>query len=69
MEPTKTALIVGASGVIGKNLTNYLRSLPGWRVIGTSRKLLPGNVETVVVDLLDEADVVAQFAGLDTVTR
>jgi len=55
--------------VIGKNLTNYLRSLPGWRVIGTSRKLLPGNVETVVVDLLDEADVVAQFAGLDTVTR
>jgi len=69
MEYSKTALIVGASGVIGKNLTAYLQSLPGWKVIGTSRKPLPGNGETVVVDLLDEADVAAQFAPLDTVTH
>lgn len=69
MEHSKTALIVGASGVIGKNLTAHLQSLPDWKVIGTSRKPLPGNVETVVVDLLDEADVAAQFAPLDTVTH
>lgn len=69
MEPLKTALIVGASGVIGKNLTAYLQSLPDWRVIGTSRKPLPGNVETVTVDLLDKTDVAAKFASLDMVTH
>jgi nucleoside-diphosphate-sugar epimerase len=69
MEHSKTALVVGASGVIGKNLTAYLQSLPDWKVIGTSRKPLPGNVETIVVDLLDEADVAAKFAALDTVTH
>lgn len=69
MEHTKIALVVGASGVIGKNLTAYLQSLPEWRVIGTSRKPLPDNVETVVVDLLDAADVATQFATLGTVTH
>lgn len=69
MELLKTALVVGASGVIGKNLTAYLQSLPGWKVIGTSRKPLPGNIETIVVDLLDKADVAAQFAALDSVTH
>lgn len=69
MKNIKTALVVGASGVIGKNLVAYLQSLPGWKVIGTSRKALPGNVETVVVNLLDEADVSTKFASLDTVTH
>ncbi len=69
MENPKTALVVGASGVIGKNLTAYLQSMPGWNVIGTSRKPLPANVETIVVDLLDEADVAVQFARLDHVTH
>lgn len=69
MEHSKTALVAGASGVIGKNLTAYLQSLPDWKVIGTSRKPLHGNIETVVVDLLDEADVAAKFATLDTVTH
>lgn len=69
MENPKTALVVGASGVIGKNLTAYLQSMPGWNVIGTSRKPLPPNVETIVVDLLDGADVAIQFARLDHVTH
>ena len=69
MENLKTALVVGASGVIGKNLTAYLQSLPDWKVIGTSRKPLPGNVETIAVDLLDEADVATQFATLNNVTH
>ncbi|MGX5857675.1 SDR family oxidoreductase [Dyadobacter jiangsuensis] len=69
MENLKTALVVGASGVIGRNLIAHLRSLPDWKVIGTSRKPLPGSVETIVVDLLDEADVATQFATLDHVTH
>ena len=69
MENLKTALVVGASGVIGRNLIAHLRSLPDWKVIGTSRKPLPGSVETIVVDLLDEADVATQFATLGHVTH
>ncbi|WP_353719191.1 SDR family oxidoreductase [Dyadobacter sp. 676] len=69
MGQLKTALVVGASGVIGRNLVAHLQSLPGWRVIGTSRNALPGSVDTVTVDLLDVTDVTARFAGLDTVTH
>ena len=69
MEHSKTALVVGASGVIGKNLTAHLHSLPDWKVIGTSRKPLPGNIETIVVNLLDETDVAAKFAKLNHVTH
>ncbi|WP_291148449.1 NAD-dependent epimerase/dehydratase family protein [Flavobacterium sp. UBA7680] len=32
-----TALVVGANGVIGKNLIDYLLSTENWEVIGLSR--------------------------------
>src|SRR5271154_5914872 len=34
----KTVLIVGASGVIGAAAVEHFASLPGWRVIGLSRR-------------------------------
>ncbi|CAG7638070.1 hypothetical protein PAESOLCIP111_03909 [Paenibacillus solanacearum] len=32
----KTALVVGANGVIGRNLIDYLVTLPDWDIIGVS---------------------------------
>lgn len=34
----KVALVVGANGVIGRNLIDHLISLPDWDVIGVSRR-------------------------------
>jgi len=57
--PTKTVLIVGASGVIGAATIEHFARLPGWRVIGVSRR--PADVspevayEHVALDLTDAA--------------
>ncbi|WP_448635487.1 NAD-dependent epimerase/dehydratase family protein [Pedobacter panaciterrae] len=34
----KTALVVGANGIIGTNLINYLEELGTWDIIGLSRR-------------------------------
>lgn len=51
----KTALVVGAHGVIGRRLIEHLASLPDWDVIGVSRRGGPAGdgVRHVAVDLLD----------------
>lgn len=43
----KTALVVGANGVIGRNLIEYLATLQGWDIIGVSRRA--GNPRTAYV--------------------
>ncbi|MGQ0652792.1 MAG: SDR family oxidoreductase [Betaproteobacteria bacterium] len=52
----KTAVVVGALGVIGRYIVEKLASLPDWRVIGLSRR--KGNdregVRFVAVDLLKD---------------
>lgn len=66
----KTALVVGASGVIGQNLIQYLSSLPDWKVIGLARKRLSGSSATYLsVDLLDKEDTYEKFKGLPEVTH
>ncbi|TDW97205.1 SDR family oxidoreductase [Dinghuibacter silviterrae] len=58
----KTALIVGAKGVIGQNLADHLRKLPDWNVIGLSRR--DGGP-----DLIDRDDVERKLGTLTEVTH
>jgi nucleoside-diphosphate-sugar epimerase len=70
-EQIKTAAVVGALGVIGRNLIAYLETLPGWNVLGLSRRSpdYPTTSRYVSVDLLDAADCKAKLAGLRDVTH
>lgn len=55
----RTALIAGATGIVGRNLAEHLRQ-QNWTVFGLARRpvLLPG-VEAVPADLLDPASLAA----------
>lgn len=73
MPPTKknVALVVGAGGVIGKNLVEHLATLDGWDVIGLSRRGgdSTDRVRQLRVDLLDRADCQAKLRELTSVTH
>jgi len=71
MEQTKVALVVGARGVIGTKLVEYLESLPDWGVVGLSRRggVDSAKVRHVAVDLLDPDDTRAKLSGLTDVTH
>ncbi|WP_344219261.1 SDR family oxidoreductase [Kribbella sancticallisti] len=71
MNEKKVALVVGARGVIGTNLVEYLETLPDWRVIGLSRRggTDSERVRHVPVDLLDPDDTRAKLSGLAEVTH
>ncbi|MET8999948.1 SDR family oxidoreductase [Amycolatopsis sp. NPDC004169] len=61
----KTALVAGANGIIGRTLTEHLRT-SGWDVTGLSRRGGPG---TIAVDLLDADDTRAKLAPLTGTTH
>ncbi|GAA4014779.1 SDR family oxidoreductase [Allokutzneria multivorans] len=74
----KVALVVGANGVIGRNLIEHLTTLPDWEVIGLSRRggapeseseSESERVRHVAVDLLDAEDTRAKLSGLSEVTH
>ncbi|WP_130617512.1 SDR family oxidoreductase [Dyella amyloliquefaciens] len=69
--PSKVALVVGAQGVIGRNLADHLASLDDWQVIGLSRRggASSGRVSHVAVDLLDAADAQEKLSTLTHVTH
>ena len=54
----KIALVVGATGVVGRNLLQYLLGLDNWVVIAVSRRApdLKGDYQHITVDLLDPTD-------------
>ena len=54
----KTALVVGAQGVIGRNLVEYLLTQDDWNIIGLSRRSgqFTNNLQHIAVDLLDKQD-------------
>src|SRR3984885_5343758 len=57
-DPTNTALIVGASGVIGASAAAHFAALPDWRVLGVSRRPpdpAPPGYEHIALDLTDAA--------------
>ena len=67
----KTAVVVGALGVIGRYVVDKLAGLPDWRVIGLSRRKGEDRerVRYLSVDLLDPREVEAKLAGLRDVTH
>ncbi len=72
-EAVKTALVVGATGVIGRGLMQHLDGLPDWHAIGVSRRP-PAESHSawsryLAVDLLDPDDAKAKLGGLSEVTH
>jgi nucleoside-diphosphate-sugar epimerase len=67
----KTALVIGAGGVIGRNLIEYLQLLPEWEIIGASRRGGDSSSRTryVAVDLLNEEDTREKLGKLTEVTH
>ncbi|MEO3884134.1 SDR family oxidoreductase [Nonomuraea sp. B5E05] len=67
----KVALVVGAQGVIGRNLVDHLSGCDDWEVIGLSRRSAPdsGRVRNISVDLLDPEDCGKKLSGLNEVTH
>jgi nucleoside-diphosphate-sugar epimerase len=71
MSTDKLALVVGAQGVIGRNLVNHLAALGDWDIVGLSRRggETAGNVRHIAVDLLDAADCRSKLGELRQVTH
>ncbi len=67
----KTALVVGANGVIASNLINHLLELGDWEVIGLSRRggNDDGKLKYINVDLLDKEQCTAKLSSLIMVTH
>jgi len=67
----KTALVVGAQGVIGRNLISHLQTLDDWEIVGVSRRGGPssGKLRYLSVDLLDRADCQTKLSELQQVTH
>jgi len=67
----KTAVVVGALGVIGRYVVEHLAALPGWQVIGLSRRRGENRerVRYVAVDLLDPAAASASSGELRGATH
>jgi nucleoside-diphosphate-sugar epimerase len=67
----KTALVVGARGVIGGNLIEYLDSLGGWNIVGLSRRGGEdrGSARHIAVDLLDREETMERLRDLSEVTH
>ncbi len=71
MKNKKTALVVGAKGVIGSNLIAYLEELPDWNVIGLSRRNGENTSKTryISVDLLNVDDCKKKLNHLTDITH
>jgi nucleoside-diphosphate-sugar epimerase len=70
-ETKKTALVVGAQGVIGRNLIDQLIELGDWSIIGVSRRSAEDRerVRNISVDLLDPEDCSSKLKELKDVTH
>jgi len=66
----KTALVAGASGLIGRRIVEHLLAAGGWNVIGLARsqRNSPG-MRWIAVDLNDSADCVRKLGTLTEVTH
>jgi nucleoside-diphosphate-sugar epimerase len=67
----RTALVVGARGVVGTNLINHLAADGGWDVTGLSRRGGPSGpgIRHIAIDLLDPAAARILAPELATVTH
>ena len=65
---TRTAVVVGSSGIIGRAIAAKLAELGGWRVLGVTRSggAVPGVDEAISADLSEPGEArrgLAQAAG------
>ena len=62
----KTAVIAGASGLIGRRIADQLIADGGWQITGLARRAQtrPG-MQWIAVDLADRTDVEKKIAGID----
>lgn len=69
--PRQTALIVGATGVVGQACLRHFASLPGWSAIGVARRPItpPPGAEALQLDLQDSAACTAALEGRDDITH
>jgi nucleoside-diphosphate-sugar epimerase len=67
----RTAVIAGATGVVGRTLLEHLLGEKDWNVVAVSRRRpdVPGDYRHVAADLTDAADCRAKFAGLRDATH
>ncbi|QSF43102.1 SDR family oxidoreductase [Paenibacillus tianjinensis] len=67
----KTALVIGAGGVIGSNLIEHLVTLPEWDIIGVSRRGGDNTdrIRYISADLLDALDTRQKLGSLMEVTH
>lgn len=67
----KVALVVGAQGVIGRNLTDHLQTLENWEIIGLSRRggASSDKVQQLAADLLDGHSLRQVSAAFRNVTH
>lgn len=67
----KTALIVGALGVIGRKLVEYLSTLENWDIVGLSRRSpdFASRAQFICVDLLDRNDSQQKLSNLTNITH
>ncbi|MCR2804535.1 SDR family oxidoreductase [Paenibacillus soyae] len=70
-EEPKVALVIGANGVIGRNLINHLLTLPDWEVIGVSRRggEAKERLRYIAVDLLNTESAMRELSVLPEVTH
>jgi nucleoside-diphosphate-sugar epimerase len=67
----RTALIAGATGIVGRNLLRHLLQTGGWRIITLSRRKpdVIGDYEHVSVDLMHADECRSKLAHLKDVTH
>ena len=60
-----TAVVVGATGIIGRAIVAKLTEVGGWRTIAVSQSggTVPGADEAISVDLLDSTEARRQLAA------
>src|SRR5260370_35939075 len=68
---THKALVVGAQGVIGRSVAEYLSTRPGWNVIGASRRTAQDQktLQHIKVDLLDRDECRGKLSKLHGITH
>ncbi len=67
----RTALVTGASGLVGGYLLTHLLEQGGWDIVAVSRRKpdIPGNYRHISVDLLDRADCKSKLGGLTDISH
>ena len=66
-----TALVLGASGIVGLAMVEHLDTLDGWRTVGVSRRPpdVPTKARLLALDLLDAEACRRELGGLADVTH